>query len=378
MKKRIYLLLAISLLLTSCTVPQNSQSTPKTQATTIEVTEENTYVPLNYDYQKATWLPYVEFTEYMHGKSKEEFSAAISELLEEQAIRGINTIYFHVHPEGDAYYKSEIYPRGTFNDGDYDPLQIVLDIAHSMDISVHAWINPYRMQTIEKMETLPNDFIIKQWINSNSPMVRQVGSRWYLNPAYDAVTNLICDTAKEIMNNYDIDGIHIDDYFYPDTSPEFDIEAFVADGSADLGNWRRDNITSMVQALYNTVKEHDSRLKFGISPQGNIDSDYNTQYADVELWTANQGYADYIVPQIYYGFANEVCPFMATLERWEALAENSGVSLVIGLAEYKIEKFDKWAGPSGEKEFIEDPGTIDQQTVIVRDSEIADGYAFYR
>lgn len=377
MKKRISLLLMISILLTGCTVSQNSQCKPETQESTSAVTE-NTYVPLNYDYQKATWLPYVEFTECMQGKSKEEFSAAITELLEEQAIRGINTIYFHVHPEGDAYYKSEIYPCGAFIDGDYDPLQIVLDIAHSMDISVHAWINPYRMQTIEKMETLPDDFIIKQWINSNNPMVRQVGNRWYLNPAYDAVTNLICDTAKEIMENYDVDGIHIDDYFYPDTAPEFDIEAFEADGSTDLAEWRRDNITSMVQALYNTVKEYDSRLKFGISPQGNIDSDYNTQYADVELWTANQGYADYIVPQIYYGFANEVCPFTETLERWEKLAQNGEVSLVIGLAEYKINKFDKWAGISGENEFIENPETIDRQTGIVRDSEIADGYAFYR
>lgn len=377
MKKRIYFLLAIPLLLTGCTISQNSQSTPETQAPTSTVTESS-YVPLNYEYQKATWLPYVEFTEYMQGKSKEEFSAAIAELLEEQAIRGINTIYFHVHPEGDAYYKSEIYPCGTFNDGDYDPLQIVLDIAHSMDISVHAWINPYRMQTIEKMETLPNDFIVKQWINSNSPMVRQVGNRWYLTPAYNAVTNLICDTAKEIIENYDVDGIHIDDYFYPDTSPEFDTEAFEADGSTDLGNWRRDNITSMVQALYNTVKEHDSKLKFGISPQGNIDSDYNTQYADVELWTANQGYADYIVPQIYYGFDNEICPFTATLERWEELAKNGGVSLVIGLAEYKINKFDKWAGINGENEFIEDPKTINKQTEIVKNSKISDGYAFYR
>ena len=81
-------------------------------------------------------------------------------------------------------------------------------------------------------------------------------------------------------------------------------------------------ISMLVQALYNIVKEHDSKLKFGISPQGNIDSDYNTQYADVELWTANQGYADYIVPQIYYGFDNEICPFTATLERWEELAKN--------------------------------------------------------
>lgn len=377
MKKQISLLLIISVLLTGCSVPQvDNQSV--TEPTEFTVTENIDYVPLNYEYQKATWLPYVEFTEYMQRKSKEEFSAAITELLEEQAIRGINTIYFHAHPEGDAYYKSDIYPNGTLNSGDYDPLQTVLDIAHSMNISVHAWINPYRMQTIEKMESLPDDFIVKQWINSGSPMVRQVGNRWYLNPAYDAVTNLICDTAQEIMENYDVDGIHIDDYFYPDTAPEFDIEAFEADGITDLANWRRDNITSMVQALYNTVKKHNNNLKFGISPQGNIDSDYNTQYADVELWTANQGYADYIVPQIYYGFANEVCPFMETLERWEALAADSGVSLVIGLAEYKIEKFDKWAGASGEKEFIEDPGTIDQQTCIVRDSEIADGYAFYR
>lgn len=340
--------------------------------------EQSEFTPLNYENQKAIWLPYLDFNEYMYGKTADEYKSEVEKILSEASAQGINTVYFHVHPEGDAYYKSEIYPRGRFLDGDYDPLRIFLDAAHSMNISVHGWLNPYRMQTAEQMEQLPNSFIVKQWISNGSPMVRLVGERWYLNPAYSAVNDLICNSALEIIENYPVDGIHIDDYFYPDTSPEFDTEAFEASGAASLDDWRREKVTSMVKALYDTVKGYGSQLKFGVSPQGNISADYNTQYADVELWTQNKGYADYIVPQIYYGFENEVCPFEETLRRWEKLAENENVELVIGLAQYKEGKYDKWAGIAGENEWIENDDIIARQKSLVEASTIADGYALYR
>ena len=129
--------------------------------------------------------------------------------------------------------------------------------------------------------------------------------------------------------------------------------------------------------MYDTVKNHGENLKFGISPQGNIETDFNTQYADVELWAGTPGYADYIVPQIYYGFKNETCPFEKTLRRWEKLAENSGVSLIIGLAEYKLGKYDQWAGVLGENEWIDTPDIIERQIELVKSSDVADGYALY-
>ena len=378
MKKFIALIAGITVFLSGC-----GEFLPAAENSEIIEQEnipqgENEYIPLNYENQKGQWFPYVNFPDYMKGKSEEEYRAEVTKMLSEASAEGINTVYFHVHPQGDAYYNSEIYPKGNFNDMGYDPFGIFLDIAHSMNISVHGWLNPYRMQTAEEMELLPDSFIVKQWINSNSPMVRLVGNRWYLNPAYTSVTTLITDTVSELMENYNLDGIHIDDYFYPDTSEDFDREAFENSSADDLSQWRRENITNMVKSIFDPVKGRDERVLFGISPQGNINADYNTQFADVELWTKNKGYADYIVPQIYYGFENEVCPFEETLRQWENFAESDNVSLIIGLAEYKENKYDKWAGVSGETEWLENDDIIKRQIELVSASETADGYALYK
>ncbi|MBR5513316.1 MAG: family 10 glycosylhydrolase [Ruminococcus sp.] len=379
MKKITSLFLGISVLLTGCTqylpVKENHDITTTENTTCIQ---EEKYIPLNFAYQTGQWFPYISFPDYMQDKTEDEFTSEITKQLTDASQNGINTVYFHIHPEGDAYYNSSIYPKGKYNNCGYDPLKIVIDTAHSMNISVHGWINPYRMQSADEMEQLPDTFIVKKWINSGSPMVKLVADRWYLNPAYDEVTALITDTVKEIIENYSVDGIHIDDYFYPATSEDFDIEAFELSCEDDLADWRRNNVTEMVKAVFDTVKDYDERILFGISPQGNINADYNTQFADVELWTENKGYADYIIPQIYYGFENEVCPFEQTLHQWEELAESNNVSLIIGLAEYKQNKYDKWAGVSGELEWIENDDIIPRQIELVKSSYTADGYALYK
>ena len=338
---------------------------------------DNRPLPLNFTEQIGLWLPYMDFADYMYGKSEKEYRSAVADILSAAKEDSVNTVYFHVHPNGDAYYDSELFPRGIFYDGDYDPLRIMLDIAHSMGISVHAWLNPLRLQTAEQMGNISDDFIVKQWVNESSPKVKLIGERWYLNPAYPEVSELVSQTAGEILDRYNVDGIHIDDYFYPTTDDSFDIEAFSESGADDLSQWRRDNVSRYVKGLYDTVKNHDKRLRFGISPQGNIRTDHDSQYADVALWSGNPGYADYIVPQIYYGFRNAACPFEPTLRQWEELVGDSGVSLVIGLAEYKKGSADKWAGAAGENEWIEDPDVIKKQIELVKASS-ADGYALYR
>ena len=340
------------------------------------VVPEKNCEPLNYREQVGRWLPYVKFPEIMQGKSEEEFRKAIGEFMEDAAADNVNTIYFHVHPMGDAYYSSDIYPKGIYLDGNYDALSVVLDEAHKRNISVHGWINPLRLQTDEDMSTLPDDFIIKKWIGESKPYVKNVNGRWYLDPAYPETVELLENTVREILDNYCVDGIHIDDYFYPTTDAEFDIEAFAESGSSDLSEWRTENVDRFVKALYDTVKAKDERLVFGISPQGNINVDYNTQYADVRRWGGEKGWCDYIVPQIYFGFNNENCPFLPTLDEWVELVGNSGVSLIIGLAEYKLGREDKWAGAAAELEWINDPDIIKKQIDAVKSSR-ADGYALY-
>ncbi len=378
--KKLILLTAV-LLLAGCTPQADAAPPDKETSLTFESaapeSDTSDYIPLNYTNQAALWIPYMRFADIMCGKSEEEYRSELSALLSEAAEQGINTVYFHVHPNGDAYYNSELFPRGTYWDGEYDPLAIALEEAHSRGISLHAWLNPLRLQTEEQMNALPDSFITKQWTDSGNGYVKLIGGRWYLVPVYEEVRQLVSSAAEEILTQYKVDGIHIDDYFYPTQEPSFDAEAFAASGASDLAEWRRENVTAMVKSLRDTVHKHGSRLKFGISPQGNISADRDRLYADVELWSSDATYADYIVPQIYFGFENETCPFEPTLRRWEELTADSGVSLIVGLAEYKLGKEDIWAGDSGRDEWVTSPDILEREVELVKTST-ADGYAFYR
>lgn len=379
------LLLLVSIALCSCSLPSDSG----TSASDIPVTSyvqdfeqlhmdvPEGYIPLNFGYQTGQWFPYMQYEEYMYGKTAEEFRNAVRERFTQAKNNGINTVYLHIHPNGDAYYESEIFPKGVFLDGDYDPLEIMLEEAHCLGLSAHGWLNPLRCQTAQQMEELPEDFIIKKWTqNTERPIAKLVGDRWYLDPSYSETTELISRCVTELLENYELDGIHIDDYFYPTTDESFDSEEFLKSGRTDLAQWRLSNCTHLVRTIYNTVKAHDSRVLFGISPQGNIEANYTSQYADVKLWAGTDGYCDYIVPQIYFGFENAACPFEPTLKRWEELRGESPVKLIIGLAAYKQGKTDKWAGPAGENEWIDNPDIIDRQIELVKSSS-SDGYALY-
>ena len=169
---------------------------------------------------------------------------------------------------------------------------------------------------------------------------------------------MIVNGVKELVQNYDIDAIHFDDYFYPTTDVVFDSKAYEKSGKElSLDDWRRNNVNTLIHKVYEAIKAIDENMEFGISPQGNIDINYNKQYADVKYWIENEGYLDYIMPQVYYGFKNSV-PFAATVEEWADLASQSDVDLYIGLAAYKIGQEDQWAGEEGMDEWIVDGGDL--------------------
>ena len=385
MKRILTIILALPLL-TACGQSSSSPESvmPTEEAAYTEQTAEQFgiqpekgYVPLNYSYVKGEWLPYMRYEEMMSGRSADDFRSAFREYLTDAAGEGINTVYLHVHPCGDAYYRSEIFPAGAYLKGDYDPLEIMLGEAHALGISAHAWINPLRCQTVEQMQELPGDFIVKEW--SDAPdcrIAKTVNGRWYLDPAYEETDRLLCRCIAEIIGNYDVDGIHIDDYFYPESDPSFDAEEFSVSGADDLSQWRLSNCTRMVRSMYDAVKAADSRVQFGISPQGSISGNYNSQFADVKLWCGSEGYCDYIAPQLYFGFRNESCPFAETLAMWEDMTSDK-VELVIGLGAYKLGKPDKWAGAAGESEWADEPDIIERQIALVGASS-ADGYALYK
>lgn len=380
MKRFIPVFLLVSAVLFSCSaecvnhLPSENESMTECTTDMCPYTEK-AYKPINFGYMKGEWIPYTEYPDLIYGKSEDEFRLAFRQRLEKAVENGANTVFLHVHPNGDSYYRSEIYPKGKFWDGEYDVFQIMLDEAHSLGLSVHGWINPFRLQSTDDFDSIPDEFITKQWFLSDRN-IGEVNGKMYLRPDSQETNELLKNTVAEIITEYDVDGIHIDDYFYPTTDPEFDSTAFAESGSDNLAEWRMTNISKIVKAIYDTVKCGDKRLLFGISPQGNINSDYTMQYADVKLWLREKGYADYIIPQIYFGFEHESCPFMQTLEMWEDLPRNEDVRLIIGLGAYKLGKNDIWAGKTAETEWTEHSDIIERQIKAVENSD-ADGYAIY-
>lgn len=393
--KKITVIAAILPLLSFCSCGEGADlsETQSGTAYTIQSTEAMTYYEqnisqfregspertvLSYEYQIGEWLPYMRYDEMMRNKSAEEFRSAVRERFKAAKADSVNTVYVHVHPNGDAYYRSDIFPKGPSWTGDYDPLEIMISEAHSLGLSIHAWLNPLRCQTEEAMSALPESFIIKQWTlqPEGSPAVN-VGGRWYLDPSRPETLELLRACIREIAARYEVDGFHIDDYFYPTADASFDSEQFAASGADDLAEWRLSNCTSLVKAMHDVVKEADERLEFGISPQGSISGNYSSQFADVKLWAAEKGFCDYIVPQIYFGFDNESCPFEETLAEWVDMTKSGNVRLVVGLAEYKLGKPDKWAGIAGENEWVDSPDIIERQIKAVKSSG-TNGYALYK
>ncbi|MBR4050998.1 MAG: family 10 glycosylhydrolase [Clostridia bacterium] len=307
--------------------------------------------------------------------TKEYFSDKITEVFELCNDKNINTLFVQVRPFCDSFYPSDLFEWSDFAKSssgktpDFDPLEIIVDIADDYGVSVHAWINPYRV-------SYSSDFDIKQSISS---FAFSCDKGVFLDPSSVEAQKLVLDGVREILENYNVDGIHIDDYFYPLTKENFDENSFKAyrdsGGKLSKNNWRRENVNSLVAAMYSLVHSVKPEAVFSISPAGDIRKNKLSHYADVELWCSHNGYADWIVPQIYYGFEHETMPFEDTAGDWLKLAENGSVKMICGLASYKLGQPDKGAG-SGENEWVFGSDIIRRQTEFVRNIGY-DGYALF-
>ncbi|MCD8219998.1 MAG: family 10 glycosylhydrolase [Ruminococcus sp.] len=204
----------------------------------------------------------------------------------------------------------------------------------------------------------------------------QSGSNWWLNPAYPEVRQLIVDGVAEIVSQYDVDGVHLDDYFYPTTDPAFDAAAFAESGADDLLTFRLAQTSRMVQLIYDTVKAQDQSLIVSISPQGTMRGNYDSQYADVQLWASETGYCDVLIPQIYYGFKNENAPFEDTVAIWTQTVTSDCVSLVVWICTYKLGCEDTWAG-TGSTEWVGHLDIPQRQVEFLLQLDGVDGIAIY-
>ena len=297
----------------------------------------------------AAWLTAVSLSDMLKGATEAAYRAAVHQELTWLCENGFTDVFVQVRSNGDAYYRSRVYPRAASWSQDFDPFQVFLEENQQVGLQVHAWINPYRCQTAGQMLKIPDTYPTRMWAQEQAESIVQVSGRWYLNPADEHAQALICTGAQELLDGYDIAGLHIDDYFYPTTEPELDAAAFAASRSEDLTAWRTEQVNTLVAALY--AQAHAADRIFSISPRGDPAASAQLLYADPETWCSQSGYCDWILPQLYYGFDNETCGFAEMLALWQGMVQTDGVRLIPGICTYKVGQADDWAG-TGRMEWL--------------------------
>ena len=296
---------------------------------------------------RAVWVSYLEWAA-MDFSSEDAFRAGAAQLLDNCVSLGLNTVLAQVRPFGDALYRSALFPWSHLctgvqgQDPGFDPLDVLLQEAHARGLSVEAWINPYRLRS---SAAVPPNLAAENLANTHPEWVCTVDGGLYLNPAEPAAADYVVQGVAELVQNYAVDGIHFDDYFYPTTDENIDAAQFAASGADSLASWRRENVTALVRAVHDTVKAADPTLRFGISPQGNPDNDENQQYSDVTAWLAAGGedaVIDYLCPQVYWGqgFALQSgstrFAFENIVPAWLAYPRAADVALYFGLGAYRV------------------------------------------
>lgn len=309
---------------------------------------------------RAVWVPYLSLDQSKIGQGQEAFQKAFDGIVSKAKEYGLNTLIVHVRPFGDAMYPSEIYPwshllTGTQGgDPGFDPLEYMVQKTHEAGMQFHAWLNPLRIQSNGAPSILDPNNLYTQWRSDEDQNNDDWAVDWeegkYFNPAYPEVREKIISGIREIVENYPVDAIHFDDYFYPTSDAAFDEKAYqaytdsVGEGvPLTLPQWRIANINTLVSGVYSAVKSCNPDVQFGISPQGNITNDLNMG-ADVETWASQKGYVDYLCPQIYVNFDHPLLPFNNTADQWRQMTTAEGVKLYIGLAVYKAGSEDADSG----------------------------------
>ena len=339
------------------------------------------------DEVRAMWISYLELGTMLTGKSRSQFAANIREACETCADFGLNTIILQVRPYGDAIYPSNYFPGSYLFDGKekgvgevpFDALEVAVEEAHAAGLRLEAWINPYRVRT-SSARALSSDNPAAIWLDEGSDAVVKMGEVISYNPGSEEAQDLIVDGVREIVENYAVDGIHFDDYFYPTTDTAFDSGLYsdykANGGSQSLAAWRRSNVTQLVDKVYSAVKSVDSSVTFGISPQGNNSNNLNSQYVDVAEIVSLE-IVDYICPQMYFGFQNSGCPYQSTIESFNKMAQGTSVKVYVGLATYKFGNVDTWAG-SGKNEWVDSTDLLARQVEAARELSEYGGFVLYR
>ncbi len=369
------------------TTTTKKQTTTTAARTTTTTKNQTTTAAASQEEIRGVWLSYLEFPS-AKGKSASQYRKEANGIFSSLADFGINTVFLHARAFSDAFYLSDIFPTSKYVAGtqgaalSFDPFKIMLESAKSYGLEVHAWINPFRVSSSADITTLSKSNPARKIYEAGNEdsQVCILSNGIYYNPASLKAQQLVLDGIKEILANYAVAGIHIDDYFYPSTDKAIDsaqYEAYTASGGKNsLAQWRISTINAFVSAAYSSVKSYGQNKIFSISPAADIEKNRNQLYADVKVWLANEGYADWIIPQIYYGFENSSLPFDKTADKWNSLKRHKNVKLICGLAAYKCGAQDAYAG-NGKSEWLNNSDILLRQTIYIKTHGSYSGIAFF-
>ena len=350
------------------------ESQPNASASPTEMSESDELV--------GVWIPYLSLN--LEEKTEEAFCSHFDNIVEEASARGFNALFVHVRPFGDALYASAYFPWSHILTGEqgkdpgYDPLAYMVEKAHAAGLQIHAWVNPLRVSLNSTPASFSPDNPYIAWQAENADYFLRCADGIYYDPGYSKVREYITAGVVEIVEHYDVDGIHFDDYFYPAGEPEADNVSYglycdgIEEGATPLRReeWRKSNINALVSQVYAAVKHANPQVVFGIAPIGVV-SGNEPLSADVTAWCAVEGYIDYICPQLYFSTEESApVPFDEALAGWLALPRAENVKLYIGLAAYK-------AGSD-----VDNGAWQNQSDILAREIEQgrkagADGFIFY-
>ncbi|WP_393916700.1 glycoside hydrolase family 10 protein [Halostreptopolyspora alba] len=276
-----------------------------------------------------------------------------------------NTAFLHVRPTADAVYSSDKEPWARYLTGEqggdpgYDPLKFAVEEAHKRGLELHAWFNPYRAGLKEPdLENLVEDHPLEQ----HPEWLVEYADEGYFDPGDPEVQQWVSDVVLDVVERYDVDGAHFDDFFYPypDGDAHFDDDRTWEEYGDDFDSraaWRRDNVNTLLEDVHTRIGETKPWVQFGVSPFGIWRNDttdpsgsatsglqsYDDQHADTRAWI-DQGLVDYVLPQLYWQRGNEAADYEELVDWWSEQVSDSDVNLYIGQAAYMHGEEEDWTG----------------------------------
>lgn len=328
------------------------------------------YTPVTKNELRGTWISTVVNLDWPSAQTKaivndsqriQKTKEELIKLLDEAVNNNMNAVFLQVRSASDAIYESELVPWSSYLTGTlgkypgFDPLQFAIVEAHKRNLELHAWFNPYRVSMNTSASTIASLNVDKSVYKEHPEWIKVANNRFVVDPGIPEARKWVEDCVMEVVNNYDIDGIHFDDYFYYEavTNEMGDDTTYKKYNNGQFSSkadWRRNNTYLLIKELSAKISSAKSWIKFGVSPSAiwrnkkddaagsNTNSSYTNYdkcYADTKKWV-DEELIDYICPQIYFTYANTAAPYGELVTWWSNLVKNKNVHLYIGQALYRI------------------------------------------